>query len=104
MHVLAICDDKGEDLGNRARGMLISNAISILSGGIYAGAGPIPPDLSHISPALALRDLWLPGSIGHTFYSDLAGVSGITLPAFHSDEFGEDAGFVAEQLLDGELE
>jgi len=104
MHVLVICGDKGEELGKRARGMLISNAISIPSGGIYAGAGPIPPDLSHVSPALALRGLWLPGSIGHVFYSDLAGVAGITLPAFHSDEFGEDAGFVAAVFLDKELE
>jgi hypothetical protein len=44
------------------------------------------------------------GRIGHTFYSDLAQASGITLPAFQSDEFGEDAGFVAEELLGEELE
>jgi hypothetical protein len=73
-------------------------------GGVYAGAGPMPPDRSHVSPAMALRDLWLPGSIGHTFYSELAQAEGITLPGFQSDEFGEDAGFVDEDLLEEESE
>jgi hypothetical protein len=103
MHVLAVCTDKSEDLGQRARGMLLNNSIS-RSSGFYAGAGPPPPDRSHISPAEALRDLWLSGSIGHTFFSDLAQAPGITFPAFQSDEFGEDAGFVAEELLGEELE
>jgi hypothetical protein len=53
---------------------------------------------------VSLRDEWLPGSVGHSFFSDLAQASGITLPAFQSDELGEDAGFVAEELLGEELE
>ena len=107
MHVLAVCTDKSEDLGQQARGMLLNNAISRPSGGIYAGAGPLSSWLKpHRPPAVSLRDqLAARKHRPHVLLRFRPRHQGD-----HSSErsnlmsLEKDAGFVAEELLGEEPE
>jgi hypothetical protein len=72
MHVLTVCALRNRKLEQHARSAFMSNAV--MGAGVrgFVGTVPPPPDQSHVSPAKALADLWAPGSLARTFYSDLA--------------------------------
>jgi hypothetical protein len=79
MHVLGICSGKGEKVEQEARSVLYANVLYASGVRVYAGSGPVQPDRSHIAPAAALRDLWAPGSLAHTFYAELANAERVTV-------------------------
>jgi hypothetical protein len=92
MHILAECAARGAEMEQHARSVLFSN--SLYASGIQVSAGqlPLPSDNSHIARAEALSAQWAPRSLPRVFYSELAKIERIQVPApdFGDDEFEED--------------
>jgi hypothetical protein len=92
MHVLSVAESFDDEMRRSFRSVIFNNALRGPGVRSYAGPAAPPPDLTHVSPAEALRDLWLDGSLMHTFFAELAQNHAPVLPApsFHDDEGYED--------------
>jgi hypothetical protein len=94
MHILGVCSAKNEDLAERSTRALIHNAMRIRPYQVFAGSVPPAPDNRHIDEAKQMVDLWEPNSPAYQFYSELAGIRRLPMPAIDVEEFfGEDEGY-----------